>query len=147
MVESRGGKHQVDVCSASERASDGKTGERAGGSNYGGLTRTIYQRTNAAPKNIHASAPRARYGPNGSFADQTRLPTSSVANPTSEPASDPANTLKSTARQPRNAPIAARNLKSPRPIASRGITTSIAVPEISLISSSISVSPSTVTRL
>ena len=71
-------------------------------------------------------------GPKGSFADQTRFPTTSPINPTSEPRSDPAKRLNNTARHPRNAPIAARNFKSPRPIASRGIWSSRATPEISV---------------
>ena len=86
-----------------------------------GLSRPTYQLRSDSPKNIQSSAPKARYGPKGSFADQTRLPMSSVARPTSEPRSEPAKTLNKTARHPRNAPMAARNFKSPRPIASRGI--------------------------
>ena len=86
-----------------------------------GLSRPIYQLRSDSPKNIQSNAPKARYGPKGNLADQTRRPMSSVARPTSDPSSEPAKTLNKTARHPRNAPMAARNFKSPRPIASRGI--------------------------
>src|SRR5947208_949007 len=39
-----------------------------------GVTSPTYQRTSAAPKNIQTTAPKARYGPNGNLADQTRFP-------------------------------------------------------------------------
>src|SRR2546423_3711181 len=95
-----------------------------------GFMRCKYQRINFSPKNIQVSAPRARYGPNGNFADQTRFPTSKVTNPTMDPATEPAKILNKTPRHPRNAPIAARNFRSPRPIASLGISSSCATPEI-----------------
>src|SRR5439155_25624797 len=95
----------------------------AGESDYG-FSSVPYQRRKMSPKNIQVTAPKARYGPKGSLADQTRFPTMSVINPTTDPRSDPAKRLNNTARQPRNAPIAARNFRSPRPIASRGITSS-----------------------
>src|SRR6266571_9071631 len=51
-----------------------------------------------SPKNIQVSAPKARYGPNGNFADQTRFPMSNVARPTIEPATEPAKMLNKTPR-------------------------------------------------
>src|ERR1051326_396801 len=89
---------------------------------YYGLSNPRYQLRSDCPKNIQSNPPKARYGPKGNFADQTRRPISRVARPTSDPNSDPANTLNRTARHPKNAPIAAKNFRSPRPIASRGIS-------------------------
>src|SRR5207237_10108083 len=112
-----------------------------------GFSSCKYHCTNFSPKNIHVSAPKARYGPNGNFADQTRFPTSKVASPTTEPTTEPAKLLNKTPRHPRKAPIAARNFKSPRPIASRGISSSCATPKIRSTVSSTNSSVPTPTRL
>src|SRR5439155_2813344 len=68
-----------------------------------GFSSCKYHCTNFSPKNIHVSAPKARYGPNGNFADQTRFPMSKVASPTTEPTTEPAKMLNKTPRHPRKA--------------------------------------------
>src|SRR5262245_8686189 len=77
-----------------------------------GLSSVPYQCKTTSPKNIHVTAPNARYGPKGNLADQTGFPTTSVTKPITEPRSDPVKRLNNTARHPRNAPIAARNFRS-----------------------------------
>src|SRR5438477_12632578 len=75
-----------------------------------GFSSCKYHCTNFSPKNIHVSAPKARYGPNGNFADQTLFPMSKVASPTTEPTTEPAKMLNKPQRHPRKAPIAPRNV-------------------------------------